>query len=132
MKKLFITLVASALIVVAPLTISAQELLWTNPTSYHSLPSGLVHPIGDANKSERLVRGHAYKVSFDAAVAGSENVLLLYTQNRSYLNEFIQLGESTKHYEFTFYAKTNTKVVFEDLQHFGDINIENISIVLVK
>lgn len=110
----------------------ASETYWTNPTEYACLPSGLYHPIGDANKSERLPKGHTYKVSFDASTYG-ENVLLVYAQNKSYLNEFIELPYGHyNHYEFTFYAKTNTKVVFEDLQKMGDIFVKNIKVERVN
>jgi hypothetical protein len=130
MKKT-ITALGLTTLLLLPTTTMASEQLWTNPTEYHSLPSGLVYPIGDANKSERLSKGHTYKVSFDASVAGSENVLLVYAQNRNYLNEFIQLTGEYQHYEFTLYAKTNTHIVFEDLEKFGDINIKNIKVELV-
>jgi hypothetical protein len=84
-----------------------------------------------SNKSDRLTKGHTYKVSFDAETYG-ENGLLLYTQNKNYLNQFISLTGDWVHYEYSFYAKTNTRVVFEDLQSMGDINIKNISVELVK
>jgi hypothetical protein len=132
MKKIITALGLTAALLL-PTTALAAEQYWTNPTEYsHALPSGFYHPIGDANKSERLPKGHTYKVSFDAAVAGSENVLLVYAQNRNYLDEFIPLTEGYQHYEFSLYAKTNTKVVFEDLQKLGDIYIKNIKVERVE
>jgi hypothetical protein len=51
MKKT-ITALGLTTLLLLPTTTMASEQLWTNPTEYHSLPSGLVYPIGDANKSE--------------------------------------------------------------------------------
>jgi hypothetical protein len=129
MKKLITTLGISTLLLTAPVTSLAvtETPLWDNPTEYNSLPS----TVTDANKTEKLLKGHTYQINFDAETYG-ENVLLVYAQNKSYLNEFITLTQEWQHFEFTITPKTNTHVVFEDLQHLGDINLKNITIVEVK
>jgi hypothetical protein len=127
MKKLITTLGISTLLLTAPVTSLAAETLWDNPTEYNSLPSNIT----DANKTEKLLKGHTYQISFDAETYG-ENVLLVYAQNKSYLNGFIPLTQEWQHFEFTITPKTNTHVVFEDLQYLGDINLKNINIVEVK
>jgi hypothetical protein len=123
----FTKVLASAILattLLAPTAASAATPLWDNPTEYYSLPNG-TH---DSNKSERLSKGHTYHVSFDAQTYG-ENVLLVYAQNRNYLDEFIPLTGEWQHFEYTIAPKTDTHVVFEDLQSLGDINIRNIQIV---
>jgi hypothetical protein len=119
------TLLATSLI--SPLPVLASSTLWNNPTEYYSLPNGTT----DSNKTERLDKGNTYKISFDASTYG-ENVLLVYAQNKNYLNEFIPLSQEWQHFEFTIIPKTNTHVVFEDLQQMGDINIKNIRVELIK
>jgi hypothetical protein len=119
------TLLATSLI--SPLPVLASSILWNNPTEYYSLPNGTT----DSNKTERLDKGNTYKISFDASTYG-ENVLLVYAQNKNYLNEFIPLSQEWQHFEFTIIPKTNTHVVFEDLQQLGDINIKNIRVELIK
>jgi hypothetical protein len=127
MKKFITTIGAATLLLTTPVTSLASSVLWDNPTEYYSMPNGTT----ESNKSERLDKGHTYQISFDAETYG-ENVLLLYTQNKSYLNEFIPLTQEWQHFEYTITPKANTHVVFEDLQSLGDINIRNISIVKVK
>jgi hypothetical protein len=127
MKKLLTSVILTTGLLVPTIALASDNNLWSNPTEYYSMPNGTEQ----LNKSERLVKGHTYKVSFDAETYG-ENVLLLYTQNKSYLNQFLPLTGDWAHYEYTFYAKTNTRVVFEDLQSMGDINIKNIRVELVK
>jgi hypothetical protein len=127
MKKLITTLGLSALLLTVPVTSFAAETLWDNPTEYNSLPS----TVTDANKTEKLLKGHTYRISFDAETYG-ENVLLVYAQNKNYLNEFLPLTQEWKHFEYTIKPKTDTHVVFEDLQHLGDINLKNINVTEVK
>lgn len=105
----------------------ASENLWSNPTSYYSLPNGTT----GSNKTERLEKNHTYQISFDAETYG-ENILLVYAQNKKYLNEFLPLTQEWQHYSYTITPKTNTHVVFEDLQSLGDINIKNINVELVE
>jgi hypothetical protein len=127
MKKLIATLGISALLLTAPVTSLAAETLWNNPTEYNSLPS----TVTDANKTEKLLKGHTYQISFDAETYG-ENVLLVYAQNKNYLNEFLPLTQEWQNFEYTIKPKTDTHIVFEDLQHLGDINLKNINVTEVK
>lgn len=132
MKKLITTIGATTLLLTTPITSLAAETtsLWNNPTEYYSLPSGL-NGLTDANKTERLDKDHTYKIRFDAETYG-ENALLVYAQNKKYLNEVLPLIQEWQHYDFTITPKTNTHVVFEDSQQMGDINIKNISVTEIN
>jgi hypothetical protein len=70
-------------------------------------------------------------VEFEAETYG-ENVLWIYTQNKKYLNESIELANYMVPYTFYVTPKTNTKLVFQDAQGMGDINIWRIDVELVK
>jgi hypothetical protein len=124
MKKLITTLGISALLLVSPLTtLAAENPLWDNPTENYSLPIGAEQ----ANKSERLVKGHTYRLDFEAS-SSTQNTLLLYTQNRSYLDKSIKVDNWARTYTFIFTPKTNTKFVFEDAQGLGNIKLNNVRI----
>lgn len=128
--KKVVTAVVIAASLLAPVSASASEPtkpLWDNPTEYFSMPIG-TH---DANKSEKLLKGHTYRVDFEAETYG-ENTLLIYTQNRKYLNKSIKLADYMVPYTFLFTPATDTHLVFEDAQGMGDINIWRVSVEEIK
>jgi hypothetical protein len=87
MKKLLTSVILTTGLLVPTIALASDNNLWSNPTEYYSMPNGTEQ----SNKSDRLTKGHTYKVSFDAETYG-ENVLLLYTQNKNYLNRSIRSG----------------------------------------
>lgn len=132
MKKLLATIGVSTLLLTAPVASFAASTtqtkpLWDNPTEYFSMPIG-TH---DSNKSEKLLKGHTYRVDFEAETYG-ENTLFIYTQNKKYLNQSIKLADYMIPYTFFFTPKTDTHLVFEDAQGMGDINIWRIDVEEVK
>jgi hypothetical protein len=76
MKKLLTSVILTTGLLVPTIALASDNNLWSNPNEYYSMPNGTEQ----SNKSDRLTKGHNYKVSFDAETYGGKRLAFIYPE----------------------------------------------------